>query len=202
MKNVLYVNASPRGELSASNQAANIFLEALDTSIGVGQIDLFERLLPDVTPEVTSAKFKTAMGVELTDEESRQWAEIVALVDEFKVADHYVFGIPMWNFNVPYKFKQYIDLLTHPGLTNSRDESGAPIGLIGGSATLIYSRGGDYAPKDGKPDPFDFQSPYVRAWLETIGIDPANEVLVQNTMMGPEVIEGVREHLERIAKAL
>ena len=205
MTDVLYISASPRGEHSASGQAASVFLGALDSSVNVKHIDLAARPLPDVTAEVTSAKFKPFTGAELTEEEARQWSQIVDLVDEFKAADHYLFAVPMWNFTVPYKFKQYIDLLTHPGLTFTRDENG-PRGLVGGSATLIYSRGGNYSPKDGQPDPFDFQAPYIQAWLKTVGIGPAVEVLVQNTMAGPEglskAIEGAREQLETLAAAL
>lgn len=185
MSKLLYVSVSPRGASSASIQAARVFLEALPPGVTVRHIDLFERELPEVTLEITSAKVKSFAGFPLTPEESRHWAAVTELVDEFKAADHYLLAVPMWNFNVPYKFKQYIDLLTHPGLTFTRDQNG-PRGLISGSVTLVYSRGGDYSPKDGKPDPFDFQSPYLRAWLRLIGLGPVDEVLVQRTMAGPD----------------
>ena len=151
---------------------------------------------------MAAAKQKAFMGMELTEEEARQWAVIVDLVDEFKSADHYLMAVPMWNFNVPYRFKQYIDLLTHPGLTFTRDENG-PRGLVSGGATLIYSRGGDYSPKDGRPDPFDFQSPYLKAWLRLIGLGPVDEIFVQRTMAGPDgvaqSVAGATAQLESLA---
>ncbi|MBT5441653.1 MAG: flavodoxin family protein, partial [Gammaproteobacteria bacterium] len=49
MTNLLYINASPRGDLSAANQAALIFTGALADSVQVNRLDLFEAKLPEVT---------------------------------------------------------------------------------------------------------------------------------------------------------
>ena len=205
MTRLLYISASPRGQFSASIQAAQVFLDALPGVVAVERIDLSERELPPVTLEITAAKQKAFMGMELTVGEARQWAAVVDLVDQFKAADHYLMAVPMWNFNVPYKFKQYIDLLTHPGLTFTRDENG-PRGLVSGGATLVYSRGGDYSPRDGQPDPFDFQSPYLQAWLKLIGLGPVDEVFVQRTMFGPEgvanSVAGATAQLESLAAGM
>jgi FMN-dependent NADH-azoreductase len=62
MTNLLYINASPRGDHSAANQAALIFTDALADSVQVNQLDLFEAKLPEVTLEITAAKMKFAMG--------------------------------------------------------------------------------------------------------------------------------------------
>ena len=187
MPNLLHINASPRGEFSAANQAALIFTDALADSVKVNRLDLFDAKLPEVSLEITAAKMKFAMGLDLDDDEAKQWSAITNLVTQFVEADGYLFSIPMWNFSIPYKLKQYIDLITHPGLTFTSDENG-PKGLASGKATLIYSRGGDYSPKDGKPDPFDFQSPYMNAWTRLVGLDPVSEVLVQKTMAGPDAL--------------
>ena len=69
MSNLLYVSVSPRGDHSASIQAAQVFLEALPPSVTVEHIDLFERKMPEVTLEIAAAKQKAFMGMELTDEE-------------------------------------------------------------------------------------------------------------------------------------
>ena len=205
MATLLHLSASPRGALSASAAAAQVFLDALPADTQVNHIDLFERALPEVTLEITAAKQKAFMGMEFSPEEAQQWAVITDLVDEFKAADHYLFTVPMWNFTVPYKFKQYIDLVTHPGLTFTRDANG-PRGLVEGGATVIYSRGGDYSPKDGQPDPFDFQSPYLRAWLLMIGVGPVEEVLIQRTMAGPDAVgnavEAESSRLRELAAAV
>lgn len=205
MTRLVYISMSPRGQDSASVQAAEVFLNALGDKVEVNHIDLYIRQLPEVTPEITTAKQKAFIGAELTEAESEQWASVLSLVEEFKDADSYLFAVPMWNFTVPYKFKQYIDLITHPGLTFTRDENG-PRGLASGATTVIFSRGGDYAPKDGKPDPFDFQSPYFNAWCTMVGLGPVSEILVQRTMMGPDAIsqavDGVRAELKALATSV
>jgi len=205
MSNLLFINASPRGDVSAGVQAAGIFTDALADTVSVNQLDLFDAKLPEITLEVTAAKMKFAMGIDLDEEEARQWSVVKKLVEQFVTADSYLFAIPMWNFSIPYKLKQYIDLITHPGLTFTRDENG-PRGLASGTATMIYSRGGDYSPKDGKPDPFDFQSPYMNAWTRMVGLGPVTEVLVQGTMAGPDALnktlEAQKHKLIELAGAL
>lgn len=202
MPKLLYINASPRGDVSASVNAARLFIDALPDAIEVEQIDLIDAHLPHLTAEIASAKVKFPSGAALTDEERKQWGVVESLVEQFKAADHYLFGLPMWNFSIPYTFKHYIDMITHPGLLFARDDKGIH-GLASGSATVIYSRGGDYSPKDGKPDPYDFQSPYVKAWLALVGLSPVNEVLVQTTMAGPDAakasVEGATPQLQTIA---
>ena len=71
---------------------------------------------------------KFAMGIDLEQNEAREWRAVLNLVEQFLHADAYLFTIPMWNFGIPYELKQYIDLITHPGLTFTRDENG-PKGL-------------------------------------------------------------------------
>ena len=51
MTNLLYINASPRGDLSAANQAASIFTDALADSVHVNRLDLFDAKLPEITLE-------------------------------------------------------------------------------------------------------------------------------------------------------
>ena len=205
MATLLYINASPRGDAAASTQAAEKFLAALPGQFQIERIDLFHAGLPEFTAELAAAKQKFAMGGELDAEEQRQWQLVTTLVEQFSSADHYLFGVPMWNFSLPYKLKQYIDLITHPGLTFTADKQGIR-GLVGGSATVIYSRGGDYSPKEGRPDPFDFQSPYLNAWLGLVGLGPVTEVLVQTTMAGPDAlaqsIQAAQPQLEAAARQL
>ncbi len=205
MSRLLYLNASPRGPMSAAAQAADVVLGALNPTVEVDRIDLFDAELPDVTLEVTAAKIKNFMSMPLEDEEAKQWAEVTRLVDQFLSADYYLMGIPMWNFHIPYRLKHYIDAINHPGLTFTRDADG-PRGLASGKALLVYARGGDYSPKDGQPDPLDFQSTYMKAWLASIGITDVQEILVQNTLMGPDAatsaVAGVEQELKAFAGSL
>lgn len=187
MSTLLLIEASPRGADAASAQAASHFLEALPEVVTVDRLPLFETDLPAFDATLAAAKYATMSGQSLPAELAGPWAAVEALVDRFKAADHYLFAVPMWNFGVPYILKQYVDLITHPGMTFTMDANGIK-GLVGGSATLIFSRGGDYSPKDGVLDPYDLQTPYMRAWLGMVGIDIAGEVLIQTTMAGPDAL--------------
>ena len=202
MTDVLYICASPRGEQSAAVQAANVFTDALADSVSLTELNLFTCNLPEYTSVLTNAKQKIMTAAELSPDEANEWTRVTELVDQFLNADHVLIALPMWNFSIPYKFKQYIDLLTHPGLTFQIDKDG-PRGIGAASGTVIYSRGGDYSPKDGQPDPFDFQSPYVKAWAALVGISPLNEVLVQGTLAGPdaqaEAIARASQNLKELA---
>ena len=204
MTRLLYINSSPRSD-SVSDQGAQIFIDALRDSVVTQRIDLFQTELPQITEEITSAKFKFLMGMDLSAEEEQQWASVLRMVEQLKLADYYLMAVPMWNFGIPYKLKQYIDLVNHPGLTFKRDGTDT-LGLVKGGATVILSRGGDYAPKDSKPDPLDFQSTYLKAWLVSIGVSPVTEILIQNTMLGldsvEEALELARVKLQNLAKDL
>ena len=205
MTTLLYIESSPRGTDSASTQAAQILLDAVPDGVTVEHLPLFDMGLPEFDGLTASAKYHVLSGQELAPAEQPAWAKVTEFVDQFKAADHYLITAPMWNFSIPYKLKQYIDLITHPGMTFTADKNGVR-GLAGGSGTVIYSRGGDYSPKDGQPDPFDYQSPYLQAWLGLVGVSPVQEIAVQQTMGGPDALagalQGVTAELQGIAAGL
>ena len=192
MSTLLYVESSPRGADSASSQAARLFLQALPERVSVEHMPLFDMDLPEFDGLTAAAKYRVLSGKSPEGAQQAAWAVVTRLVEQFKSADHYLITAPMWNFSIPYKLKQYIDLITHPGMTFTAGEDGVK-GLAGGNAVVIYARGGDYSPKDGQPDPFDYQSPYLRAWLGLVGVNPVDEVAVQGTMGGPQALRSALE---------
>ena len=205
MSVLLYIECSPRRADSFSSQAATIYLGALPKDVAVEHLDLFNANLPEFDAIAAAAKYKVMRGQALNPDEESAWAAVVALVDRFKAADHYLIAAPMWNFGIPYKLKQYIDLITHPGLTFNPRPDGME-GLAKGDAVVIYSRGGNYGPKDGQPDPYDHQSPYLQSWLGLVGVSPVVEVAVQGTMRPPASAENhldpVRDRLEELAQRI
>jgi FMN-dependent NADH-azoreductase len=92
-----------------------------------------------------------------------------ALVDEFLDADIYVFGVPMYNFNVPAPFKAYVDQIVRVGRTFAFDERGFR-GLVQGKKMIVLTaRGGVFQP--GTPlASLDFQEPWMRAIFGFIGV--------------------------------
>lgn len=112
-----------------------------------------------------------------------------SLVDELLAADRYVFGIPMYNLNIPSTFKAYIDQIVRAGRTFAVDENGYQ-GLIDSSkkALIITSRGGTFAP--GTPlEAYDFQEPYLRSIFGFIGITDITFIHADNLNSSDEARE-------------
>ena len=72
------------------------------------------------------------------------------LVEEFLSADRYVFGVPMYNFNVPSTFKAYIDQIVRAGKTFAVGPNGYE-GLVKDKKALFITASGGAYPA-GTPD--------------------------------------------------
>ena len=53
-------------------------------------------------------------GQESSEDELRAWTRVEDVIADFKAADKYVLSVPMWNFGIPYRLKQYFDVLVQP----------------------------------------------------------------------------------------
>ena len=187
MANLLYIKASPMGELSYSLAVADAFVDAYhkghpDDEIRV--VDIFKAPLPAFDFEAASAKYKIMHGKEHSPKDRRIWHGIVSLIDEFKSADKYVMAVPMWNFSIPYRLKQYVDILVQPGYTFTVTQSGGYEGLVKGKLVFIaYARGGEY--KAGTPaEAFDLQKKYLELILGFMGLTDIRSVTVEPTLAG------------------
>ncbi|MEH2177659.1 FMN-dependent NADH-azoreductase [Nostoc sp.] len=170
MVNILHIDSSPRGERSHSRELSKEFVSAWRAAHpedAIAYRDLGHYPVPHVdepwiaaafsppethTPELTEA-------IRISDE----------LVDEFLAADRYVFGVPMYNFNIPSTFKAYIDQIVRINRTVALDAQGYKGLVEGKKAVIITARGGDFS----ATSPFlayDFQEPYLRAIFGFIGI--------------------------------
>lgn len=201
MRKLLYIQASPRKGRSKSIQVADAFVEAYkechpgDT---VEVMDLFEADFPVFDGAAVVAKYTIMHGKEHTAEERRIWSEIEKVSEHFKGADKYVFAVPMWNFGIPWRLKQYIDVLVQPGYTFRVGESGYE-GLVKGRPVLVvYARGGAYL--EGAAAAYDQQRPYLEQILRFMGFEEISSIFVEPTLSeGPEKAQKALE--QAIAKA-
>src|SRR5208282_1338964 len=116
---LLHIQASPRGDRSASITAATEFLAAYrakNPGDTVETLDLWKADLPPFDGETINAKYSVMGGHAPTGAQQEAWAAVIRIADHFKSADKFVFSLPMWNFGIPYRLKHYIDLLVQPGL--------------------------------------------------------------------------------------
>lgn len=210
MPKLVYVEASPRKERSHSIHVAQAFLETYrKTHPGdeVETLDLWAMGLPEFDGAVVDAKYRIMHGEEHTPDEAAAWGAVVDLFERFASGDRYLFSLPMWNFGIPYKLKQFIDLITQPGLSFTVVPGKGYQGLVADRpAAVIYARGGAYGGAESSTEGGDFQRPYFDMFLRFIGFSDIREVFIEPTQSRPEQAEQARaqaiERAREIAASL
>ncbi|MHC4617901.1 MAG: FMN-dependent NADH-azoreductase [Planctomycetota bacterium] len=206
MSNILYVKASPRTGRSHSIAVADAFLDSYRQSHpddGIEILELYEKELPAFDLAAVTAKYKIMHAKEHSADDQKIWARVVSVIEEFKSADKYVLAVPMWNFSIPYRLKQYIDILVQPGLTFTVTDSGGYDGLVKGKPVFIaYARGGEY-PAGTAAEAYDLQKRYLELILGYIGLTDIRSVVVGPTLAaGPDVAKQKRAEAVEQAKEM
>jgi len=200
---LLYIKASPMGKLAFSIAVADAFVDSYlqaHPADKVKTLDIFKTPLPAFDFEAAAAKYKIMHNKKHTQEDRRIWAKIVSVIEKFKSADKYAMAVPMWNFSIPYRLKQYIDIIVQPGYTFTVDSSGNYQGLVKGKSVFVaYSRGGEYPP--GTPgEAFDLQKKYLELILGFMGLTDVRSIVVEPTLAkGKDIAE--QKRTEAIEKA-
>lgn len=205
MAKLLYIQASPRMERSKSSQVAGAFLESYKTAHpddSVDRLNVFEQDLPAFDGLTVQAKYTILHGKEHTAEERQAWDAVEKVITRFSEADKYVFSVPMWNLGIPYRLKQYFDILVQPGYTFTVNENGYE-GLVKNKpAVVIYARGGSYTSEAGT-EAFDLQKKYIELILGFIGIEKIHPIVIEPTLMGePNDIEKLIDTSKQKARVL
>lgn len=173
MTRLLHISSSPRGGASESLAIANTFLDSYRDAHPdaiIETFDLWDGSLPEFGPAATGAKMTVFAGATLTGEQAAAWQATQAVFRRFNAADHYLFSVPMWNAGVPYILKQFIDVVSQPGMAFSFDPTHGYMGLlVGKKAATIYTSG-VYGEGRGHVFGEDFQSTYFEDWLHWAGI--------------------------------
>jgi FMN-dependent NADH-azoreductase len=76
----------------------------------------------------------------------------------------------MWNFSIPYKLKQWIDVISQPGLTFRFDPATGYLPLLGDRPTLVIIASGSDFITGMNRGRIDMATPYLREALRFIGI--------------------------------
>ncbi|MBR8836204.1 MAG: FMN-dependent NADH-azoreductase [Stigonema ocellatum SAG 48.90 = DSM 106950] len=181
MSHILHIDSSPRGERSFSRKFSYEFITSWKNAHPEDTVtyrDLGHNPVPHVDEAWIAAAFtppqartpELAKAIELSD----------TLVDEFLAADRYVFGVPMYNFNVPSTLKAYIDQIVRIGRTFLVTDQGGFKGLVEGKKILIITaRGGSFT--EGSPAaPYDYQEPYLKTLFAFLGITDISFIHVEN----------------------
>jgi FMN-dependent NADH-azoreductase len=197
MSRLLYIQASPRGQRSHSIAVTDAFIEAYEQKHPDYEIDIlnvFDASIPNFDGPAVQAKYTIMHGKSHSQTEQQVWKDLEQVIEQFTSADKYVLAVPMWNFSIPYRLKQYIDILVQPGYTFSYSPEAGYQGLVSGKPILVvFSRGGEYPP-DSDAEAFDLQKKYFELIFGFIGFTDIRSVVVEPTLQGgPDVAQAKRQ---------
>jgi len=179
MPSLLHISASPRGDRSESLAIAHTFLDTLRDrrpDINIETCDLWDGTLPPFGPEAAAAKMTVFAGEEPEGEEAAAWQAAERTFRRFAAADYYLFSVPMWNHGVPYVLKQFIDVVSQPGMIFGFDPQHGYTGLLAGKRAIVVYTSAVYGPERPAAFGTDFQAPYFSGWLAWAGISDVSEV--------------------------
>jgi FMN-dependent NADH-azoreductase len=112
------------------------------------------------------------------------WDEIVSVANRFVAADRYLIAVPMWNGGIPYRLKQYIDVIHQPGYLWGLDPKTGYFGLLKNKKAVLALTSGAYGPS--MPSPafgVDHHSTYLRSWLNQAGVTDIDELRFQPSLL-------------------
>jgi len=205
MARLLYIEASPRKERSASIEAAKTFINEYKHTHPedvVETLDLWATHLPEFDGNVIDSKYVILHGLEHTDEQRQAWKGVEDVIEQFTAADKYLFSLPMWNFGIPYKLKHYVDVIVQPGYTFSFSPEEGYKGLVTGKPlAVIYARGGAYGAGTGS-ESYDLQKAYLEHILGFIGFSDFQNILVEPTLVSYEDKEKIMETAKQQVKSV
>jgi FMN-dependent NADH-azoreductase len=125
-----------------------------------------------------------------TPEENRTPEQAVAIktsdnaIAELQEADIIVIGAPMYNFSIPSGLKAYFDHIARAKVTFQYTENGSEGLLKNKKAYIAVASAGIF--DNDKMRPYDFVTPYVKHFLQFIGITDVTVFRVEGTAI-PEL---------------
>jgi FMN-dependent NADH-azoreductase len=186
---LLHISASPRGAASASLAIADGFRRAYEEANPdhvIEHWDLWDGTLPDFGPAAVTAKMTVFGGQDPAGDAATAWVRARETFERFDRADRLLFSVPMWNAGVPYILKQFIDVISQPGMVFGVDPYTGYEPLLAGRgkrAAVIYTSA-VWGPQLGPEFGTDFQSTYFGDWLRWTGIDDVTEIRYHPTLTG------------------
>jgi FMN-dependent NADH-azoreductase len=185
MKTILQINTSLFSEQGHSSQLAQRFVQTWQSRNPDNRL-IVRDLAQNPVPHLTAERFQAFLTpvAERTTEQQTVAAGSDTLIDELRQADVVVLGLPMYNFGIPSTLKAYFDHISRAGVTFRYSETGA-VGLLDDKPVYILAtRGGFY-----QGTPKDTATPYVRDFLNLIGIHDIHFIYAEGLNLGQEQLD-------------
>ena len=199
MAKLLHLSCSPRAD-SESSAGARVFLDGFREARPDWDIDvmnLWRDHLPEFEGNVLEAKYARMSGRAFTDAQRDAFAVAERLAIRLALADRVLISTPMWNFSIPYKLKQWFDVIVQPGLTFRFDPANGYQPLLKDRPTVvIVASGGDFITGMNRGRT-DMATPYLREALRFIGVSDVRFVPIGPTAGPAEPIRAARQIAHR-----
>jgi FMN-dependent NADH-azoreductase len=208
MTSLLHISASPRGKASESLALARTFLDSYRTvrpEVAVEHWDLWDGSLPSFGPHGAGAKMRIFAGEEPVGLQQTAWHRARLAFERFAAADIYVFSVPMWNAGIPYILKQFIDVVSQPGMVFGFDPELGYTGLLEGKRAVALYTSAVYGAERPRSFGSDFQAPYLEDWMRWAGIEDITSVEFRPNLATADAATGRRfahEQARAAARAL
>jgi len=199
MPKLFHLNCSPRAD-SESAAGARVFLDGFRKARPDWDIDvmnLWRDHLPEFDGYVLEAKYARMSGRGFTDSQRDAFAVAERIAIRLALADRVLISTPMWNFSIPYKLKQWFDVIVQPGLTFRFDPATGYQPLLRDRPTIvIIASGGDFVTGMNRGRT-DMATPYLREALRFIGVSNVRFVPLGPTTGPAEPIWAARKAAHR-----
>jgi FMN-dependent NADH-azoreductase len=151
-----------------------------------------------------AAREKLVKGNPLSMKEQQIVNRTSEILKQFKEAMRYVIVMPLHNFNIPSKLKDYIDNIIIPRETYKFTENGS-VGLLkdGRSVLVIQGSGSIYTNDDWYTE-VEYSHKYLKAMFNFLGIEDYRIVRAQGTAIvnREKVLQEAFREAEEAAKHL
>lgn len=199
MPKLLYLACSPRAA-SESAAGARAFLEAFRKARPDWEIDasdLWRDPLPEFEGDLLEAKYARIGGMPFSNSQRDAFAAAERLALRLSLADRVLISTPMWNFSIPYKLKQWLDVIIQPGLTFRFDPTQGYLPLLKDRPTVVILASGSDFVTGMNRGRIDMATPYLREVLRFIGISDVRFVPIGPTAGPSEPIHVARDAAHR-----
>lgn len=182
-----------------ANRLADVGLKTLQEKLnGRGTIDVLNVYDPNnFIPQVTADTLNFTNSKEMSVERLKNHEAQYQLIKQWKSADYIYIYMPLHNFNVPAKFKDYIDNILTVKETFKYTESGS-VGLMSDETTkvtIILTSGSAYD-TDYRYVNMDFAPQFMRGILHMMGINQMKLIRAQ----GLDILTNNKEEIIKSAE--
>ena len=199
MPKLFHLRCSPRAD-SESSAGADAFVTRFrqaqpDWDLDV--MDIWRETLPEFDGEALRAKYARMGGRPFSGGERDAFPVLERMAMRFALAERVLISTPMWNFGIPYRLKQWFDLIVQPGLSFGFDPARGYFPLLQNRPTVvILASGGDFVTGMNRGR-IDMATPYLREALRFIGVSDVRFALIGPTVGAGEAVRLAREAAHR-----